>query len=257
MAVVCFLAALPLPTILILRGAMLTVVTYMWTDPTRDRRGYTFNDDYVRILKAMVKRNLSVPHRFVCVTDHEIEGVETFPLDFSKHVTGTVFLRLMQHNPETARRLAADGNRILSLDLDMVVVGSLDKLVSRTEDFVIWKNPNFPAPHRAYFQSSVQLFSPGSRPELYKDFDPRSTPLWVNWRFGGAEQAWISERLSWKDTAVFTEADGVYGLGRLRGAGVYETLPDNACLVSTPGARAPWQLEVQNDFSWVKEHYHV
>jgi hypothetical protein len=233
---------------------MLTVVTYFWNDPTRDNRGYTFKDEYVRILKAMVKRNLTVPHRFVCVTDHEIEGVDTFPLDFTKHVEGTVFLRLMQHNPEFGEKLGA--TRILSLDLDMVVVGSLDGLVSRPEDFVIWRNPNFPAPKRAYFQSSVQLFTPGSRPELWADFDPSTTPLWVNWRFGGREQAWISERLGWKNTPIFTDADGVYGLGRLAGQGIYDTLPENACLVSTPGARAPWQKEIRNAFPWVKEHYH-
>ncbi len=180
--------------------------------------------------------------------------METFPLDYSRHVPGTIFLRLMQHNPEIGQKL---GERILSLDLDMVVVGSLDKLVARKEDFIIWRNPNFPQPKRAFFQSSVQLFTPGARPELYHDFNPKVTPLWVNWRFGGREQAWISERLSWKDTAYFSEKDGVYGLGRLRGAGIYDELPNNACLVSTPGARAPWQPEVQAQFPWIKEHYHV
>jgi hypothetical protein len=202
----------------------------------------------------MVRRNLTVPHKFICVTNEVIDGVETFPLDYSKHVPGTIFMRLMQHNPVIGAQL---GERILSLDLDVVITGSLDKLVSRPEDFIIWKNPNFPAPKRAYFQSSVQLFTPGSKPELYEDFDPATTPKWVNWRFGGREQAWISERLSWKDTPVFTSEDGVYGLGRLRGAGIYDTLPGNACIVSTPGARAPWQPQVQQEFSWIKEHYHA
>ena len=233
---------------------MLTVVTYLWKDEKRNERGYVCGAEHVPILQAMVRRNLTVPHRFVCVTDENIPGVETFPLDYRTHIKGTVYLRLMQHDPEIGKKL---GTRILSLDLDMVVTGSLDKLVRRTEDFIIWKNPNFPAPSRSYFQSSVQLFTPGSRPELHKDFNKRQTPIWVNWRFGGAEQAWIAERLSWKDTAVFTDADGVYGLGRLRGAGVYENLPENACLVSTPGARAPWQPSVQRDFPWIKEHYHA
>lgn len=193
---------------------MLTVVCYYWHDFTRGNRGYSFEHDYVRILKAMVQRNLTLPHRFVCVTDDIIDDVETLPLDYSKHIPGTVFLRLMQHNTEFARQL---GDRILSLDIDMVITGKLDKLVSRTEDFVIWRNPNFPQPLRSYFQSSVQLFSPGARPELYDDFDPNETPKWVNWRFGGREQAWIAERLEWGKTAIFTEADGVYGLGRLGG----------------------------------------
>lgn len=203
----------------------------------------------------MVKRNLTVPHRFVCVTDHEIEGVETFPIDMSKHVPGTVFARLYQHSPDYGEKIGA--TRILNLDVDVVVVGNLDSLVNRPEDFVIWRNPNFPAPQRSYFQSSVQLFTPGARTELWTDFDPRTTPIWVNWRFGGREQAWIAERLSWGKTAVFTDADGVYGLGRLRGAGIYDKLPDNAVLVSTPGARAPWQPEIQQQFPWIKRFYHA
>ena len=199
-------------------------------------------------------RNLTIPHKFVVVTNDLIKGVETLPLDYTKHVPGTVFLRLMQHNTEFARKL---GDRILSLDIDVVITGSLDKLVSRTEDYVIWKNPNFPKPLRSYFQSSVQLFSPGARPELYEDFDPKETPKWVNWRFGGREQAWIAERLEWGKTAVFTDKDGVYGAGRLGGEGVYGgDLPENACIVSFPGARAPWNEDIQQKFPWIKDHYH-
>jgi hypothetical protein len=91
---------------------------------------------------------------------------------------------------------------------------------------------------------------------LWEDFDPAETPKWVNWRFGGREQAWISERLEWTE-AYFSDKDGVYGAGRLGGKGVYTDLPDNACIVSFPGARAPWQEDVQNKHRWVKEHYTV
>ncbi len=84
---------------------MLTVVCFYWHDFTRGNRGYSFEHDYVRILKAMVQRNLTLPHRFVCVTDDIIDDVETLPLDYSKHIPGTVFLRLMQHKPETAEKI--------------------------------------------------------------------------------------------------------------------------------------------------------
>lgn len=231
---------------------MITVTTYLWRDPTRDNRGYVCQPEHVRILKNMVERNTTVPHKFVCVTDEEIEGVETVPMNWEKHVPGTVFARLMQHNPEWARENL--GDRILSLDVDVVVTRSLDNILSREEDFVIWRNPNFPKPQRAFYQSSVQLFTPGARPELFFDFDPQETPKWVNYRFGGREQAWISERLDW-DEAYFDERDGIYGAGRLGGEGVYSELPDNACIVSFPGARAPWQPEVQEKHQWVKEHY--
>jgi hypothetical protein len=233
---------------------MLAIVSYFWRDPARDaqNRGYTFSHDHVRTLKSMVARNLKRDHRFVCVADEAIEGVETVPLDWRKHVPGTVCIRLMQHNAAWARENL--GERVLSLDLDVVITGSLDHIVSRPDDFIIFRNPNFPKPQRAFYQSSVQLFSAGARPELWEDFDPEQTPRWMNWRFGGREQAWISERLEWNE-ATFTEADGVYGAGRLGGKGVGSELPENACIVSFPGAREPSQPQVQIANPWVREHY--
>lgn len=233
---------------------MLTVATYLWRDKERDAqaRGYTFNHDHVRILRNMVRRSLGVPHRFVCVADEAIEDIDVAPLDWRKHVPGTVCIRLMQHNPSWCR--VNLGERVLSLDLDVVITGSLDHIAARTEDAVWWKNPNFGMPQRAFYQSSVQLFSAGARPELWDDFDPVETPKWMNWRFGGREQAWISERLEWNE-AYFDEGHGIYGAGRLGGKGVGSELPENACIVSFPGAREPSQPETQALHPWIGAHY--
>jgi len=234
------------------RGVSLTVATYYWRDPTRDHRGYVFNPDHVRILRNMVARNLSLPHRFVCVTDTPIDGIDCVAMDMRKHVPGTVYARLMQHNAEWCR--ANLGERVLSLDLDVVIARNIDHIAGRTEDIVLWRNPNFSTPRRAFYQSSIQLFTAGARPCLWSDFDPQETPKWVNWRFGGAEQAWISERLEW-DEAYFDASHGIYGAGRLGGAGVYTELPENACIVSFPGSREPSQKEVQERHPWVGSHY--
>lgn len=237
---------------------MLTVVSMFWRDETRAGRGYSFEPEHVRIHKRMFERNLTVPHRYICVTDEKIDGVDTIPVDWSKHVPGTVFVRLMLHRADIAQFLSVDqtiqGWRILLTDIDVVVTGNCDHLLRRQEDFVIWRNPNFPKPQRSIFQSSIRLFTAGARPELYDDFDPSTTPNWVTWRFGGREQAWIAERLPW-DEAVFTDDDGIYGAGRLKGEGIYGTLPGNACIVSFPGSRAPWQPEVQERYPWIKEHW--
>jgi hypothetical protein len=232
----------------------LVVATYLWSDPARDsqRRGYTFNHEHVRVLRNMVRRNLSVPHRFVCVADETIEDIDVVPLDWRKHVPGTVCIRLMQHDGAWCR--ANLGERVLSLDLDVVITGSLDRLAARTEDAIFWRNPNFPAPGRAFYQSSVQLFSAGARQELWSDFIPGQTDRWMNWRFGGKEQAWISERLEWNE-AHFDANWGIYGAGRLGSKGIGSELPENACIVSFPGAREPSQPETQRLHPWVAEFY--
>ena len=231
---------------------MITVATYFWSDPARAHRGYSFIPDHVRILRNMVARHLTLPHRFVCVTDDPVEGIDCVPLDWGKHVPGTVFIRLMQHNPEWA--LARLGERILSLDLDVVITGNFDHVASRTEDFLIWRNPNYPHRRSSFYQSSVQLFSAGARPQLWSEFDPSETPKWVNRRFTGAEQAWISECLGFEE-ATFGAHDGIYGAGGLEPKEGPTVLPQNACIVSFPGKRDPSQAHVQAIHPWIVEHY--
>ena len=235
-----------------MRNELLTIVTFLWSDPAR-KRNYTFTPDHVLVLRNMVARHLTIPHEFVCVTDRPFNapGIRCVRLDATKHVPGTVFARLMLRRPDIGGIL---GRRILSLDLDCVIVGNIDYIAERPEDAVFWRNPNFPAPGRAFYQTSIQLFTAGARSELWTDFDPQETPRWINRRFGGAEQAWVSERLDWNE-AYWDELDGVYGAGRLGGEGVYTELPANARIVFTPGNREPSQPETQEKHPWIRDHY--
>lgn len=274
---------------------MLTVTTFLWSDPDR-RRSYTFTPDHVVILKNMVARNLSIPHDFVCVTDtpFRADGIRCVPLDWSKHVPGTCFVRLMLRHPNIGGLL---GRRILNLDLDCVIVGDLtpliprdtaevlfvdgeevapdslkpggvlwgtphsriDRIFSPPPEAVFWLNPNYEeGGRRAFYQTSVQYLEAGAHSELWEDFDPKYTPTWINRRFGGAEQAWVSERLPW-DLPHWTQADGVYGAGRMfrdnEDKGLSGELPANARIVFFPGDRMPEQPDMVERFPWIKEHY--
>lgn len=250
----------------------LTVCSFFWVDDARSRqRQVSITPEDVRIWDRMVARNLSIPHRRVCVTHRPdlIDFMETVPLDCTKHVPGTCTVKLMVYRSDIASIL---GERILLMDVDCVVVGSLDEIVSRPEPWVGWRNPNHdPATddgkRRGFFQGSMQLFTAGAKTELWSDFDPRSTPAWLNRRFGGAEQCWISERLNtsypepgWEwNEPHWTEADGVYGAGRLfngkMGKGVQSELPENARIVFTPGDRSPSQPEFRKAHPWVERYY--
>lgn len=211
----------------------------------------------------MLDRNITLDHEFVCITNREDwarelekNGIRAVPLDMSKHVPGTVYVRLMLRRPDIGGIL---GRRIFMTDLDVVIVGNIDSIVDRPEDSVFWRNPNWtpdPDCKRAFYQSSVQLFSAGSHSCLYTDFQPGVTDQWANRRFGGREQAWISERLGW-DEAFWDESHGIYGAGRLGDSadGVTKILPENAKIISCPGNRAPWQEDFQAANPWAKEHY--
>lgn len=230
---------------------MLTVVTCLWSDPQR-RRSYKFTPEHVKTLKRMVERHLSLPHEFVCITDERIDGVRCVPIDWRKHVPGTCYVRLMIRRPDIAGVL---GRRIMSLDLDCVITGSLDEIAGRSERSVFWHNPNWPQRRRAFYQTSIQLFDAGAHSELWTDFDPVVTPTWVNRRYGGAEQAWVSERLG-EGEPYWDQSHGIYGAGRLfdgkADMGV-SGLPEGARIVFFPGDRIPQQPEVQALHPWIKE----
>lgn len=233
---------------------MLGVVCFLWHDRER-RRNYDFTADNVRILKAMVERNLSLPHKFICFTDDTIDGVETIPLDYRTHYPGTCGIKLMAWRPDIGEVTGCD--TILGLDLDIAIVRDIAGLVQGGEDISLWRNPNYvETGRRAFYQGSVQYHRAGAYPEVWEEiFRPGALGL-VNRRFGGFEQAWLSEVLPW-DLPAWTEADGLYGAGRLgdRNPDAQVALPDNARIVSFPGNRAPHQPEVQKRFPWLKEHY--
>jgi hypothetical protein len=204
----------------------------------------------------MVARNLTLPHRFICITDEELDipGIETVPMDWSKHWPGTCGVKLMLWRPDIGSVL---GPRIFYLDLDVVITANIDRIVHRPEDVVLWQNPNYtPGGRRAFYQGSVQLLNAGARPQVWERAQwPEALPL-VNRRFGGFEQAWLSEILPWSE-AHWDDRDGIYGAGRLGDVceGVGTELPANACIVSFPGNREPGQREVQQRHPWVAAHY--
>lgn len=245
----------------------LTVACFLWSDPAR-QRSYQFGREDVRIWDSMIARHLIIPHRRICVTHRpDLVGdfIETLPIDPEKHVPGLCTVKLQAHKENA---IAKAGDRVLLMDIDCIVTDNIIPLVNRKEVMVWWKNPNYQeGGRRGFIQGSMQLFTVGATHFLWSDFDPKVAPSWLNRRFGGGEQAWISERLNtgypypgweWSE-AVWTEADGVYGAGRLingeMGAGVQSELPANARIVFTPGDRSPSQPEMQAKHPWITEYY--
>lgn len=245
---------------------MITVACFFWRDDAR-RRNVQLTREDVRVWDSMVGRNLTVPHRRVCVTHRPdlIDFMPTIPLDMEKHVPGTCFVKLQAHK---VGGVAKAGDRVLLMDIDCVVTGNIDHIAMSPEPAKFWLNPNFHVGgRRGFVQGSLQLFSVGATEFLHREFDPRTVPAWVNRRFGGAEQAWISERLNdeypdagWTwSVSHFTEQDGIYGAGRLfdgkMGNGVTSELPSNARIVFTPGDRSPSQPEFMQAHPWARDHW--
>jgi hypothetical protein len=244
---------------------MITVVFYLWTDPngkssTNAHNRYHYTPDDVRMAVAMARRNLTVPHEFVCITDKpeafdNDADIRAVPLDMRTFVSGTRFVKLMTYAPETAETV---GKRLMVLDLDLVIARSLDHIASRREDLVLWRNPNHrPGTRRARYNTSIVVHSPGTWPQLHSKFKPGKDPARLRQITGGTDQAWISEQVDYKHPHFLTpQNDGVYGAGRMKDAdpSTCKTLPENACIVFFPGNRTPAQSHIQDEFQWIKQH---
>ena len=234
---------------------LLTVCSFLWFDPASPRADvYVYDESHVHRLKRQVEKHLTAPHEFVCVSDRRIEGIKTIPLDWTMFIPGTRYAKLMLYRPDGP--LA--GKRVLYLDLDSIVTGNLDPVVTRSEDLVLWRNPNFGQPGRARYNTSIILHTCGTRPELWTDFDRDRTPAMLARNWGGTDQAWVSHRAS-PEEAYFSDKDGIYGAGRLVKAdgaldGVGTELPENARIVFTPGRRCPWTPGFAEKHPWAAQH---
>ncbi len=109
----------------------LHIICYKW--------GTLYGPHYVNRLRAMVARNLAVPFDFHCITDDATglaPEIQIHPLP-DNGVEG-IWRKLMTFQNDF---LGLQGEFVVSLDLDVVITGSLDFLLERPEiDFHIGRN---------------------------------------------------------------------------------------------------------------------
>lgn len=98
------------------------------------KRGTAFTPDYVNKLYHMVERHLTLPHKFICLTEHpqgldrQISAYDFVDMRLEKWWNK---LELFKPHPEL------EGNRTFFLDLDTVIVGNIDEIASYDGDFAI------------------------------------------------------------------------------------------------------------------------
>lgn len=233
-----------------------TVCTFKWKAPPGYRS--KFEAEHVLILRNMVARHYLKPHEFVCITDDAkgLASIRTLPLwDTYANVpnpNGT-------HNPSCYRRLklfAPDagewlGERIICMDLDVVVTGDLTPLFDDPAEFKVWGQSDFPKTQ--FFNGSFWSLKAGSRPQVWTDFDPQTSPR-IQKAAGarGSDQGWMSYCLG-KTAERWGTADGIYSW-RVHLAPKGGELPKGARLVVFHGKQDPWSYNVQHK-RWIREYY--
>lgn len=99
------------------------------------RAGKKYGIGYVAALARMVSENISQDYRMLCLTDQpeRIDGVEF--IDISEFDLHKWFAKMLVFN----RRIVGTG-KILFIDLDMIIIGGLDRLVDLDVSFGICRN---------------------------------------------------------------------------------------------------------------------
>ena len=135
---------------------MVTVCCVLWGDK--------FSEDYVRNLKAGVERNTTVRHKFVCLSDRHIEGVDT---KFLKPGLTGWWNKLQLFDGDIY-------GRMVYLDLDTLIVGNIDWLLNYTGGFMGIEDLGHVNEHQPHLkdklQSGVMAWDSESMDWVYKEF---------------------------------------------------------------------------------------
>lgn len=123
-----------------------------------------YDASWVKKLQNSVSRNLTLPHRFVCLSDCEVD-CERIALDN----TGLGFWAKLQ-----LFRPGQFDTPVLYIDLDAVVCQNIDSIVDRVRDqsFVMWLEP------RRNIHSSAIMWWQGDYSYLWDLYKSRSEDYW-------------------------------------------------------------------------------
>ncbi len=226
---------------------MLAISTWLWGDK------YSVED--VMKLRRGVARNLTQPHRFLVMTERE--RVCSFPDGVERHAIKDpdllayrgCFARLRMFDLGWQQNRKID-DRLVTLDLDVVITGPLDELFDRPETFVILAGANSMNP--CPFNGSVMMLRPGYHEEIWSTFSMEEAAKIKHYEFPD-DQGWIAHKLPRAATWRCGRKSGIYAFLK-PGWPVFDrnSLPPGARIVAFPGAREPRDFK---HLPWVKQNW--
>jgi len=156
------------------------------------KHGDKYSAEYVNVLYRMVKRNLTIPFTFVCLTDNE-NGLDKdiLPLALPKELSGWWCKPYMY----SADLSLGKDSTILYMDRDVVISGNLDKLFEyEPEDWCVIRDfTRSMQPNWEKYNSSVVRFKLGQLDHVWRDFikDPKKV---ISSHFGDQDWLWTAAK---------------------------------------------------------------
>ena len=209
----------------------LTIVTWLW--------GTKYPSYYVKRLDYGLRRHLEPPFRFVVLQ----------PLAEDLWLTDGCLCRMRLFDPAFQERFGiAPGERVVQLDLDLIITGRLEPLFARSENLVVLAGAN--AANPCPFNCSILMMRAGEDSDLWFDLNADILQTIPKYEFAD-DQGWIHFRRP--DAAVWKVGpkSGIYAFKK-PGWPSGERLPADARIVCFPGKRDPAQFE---HLPWIKKYW--
>jgi hypothetical protein len=205
------------------------------------RWGSAYSDEYVDKLRAGVARHLKQPYEFkVFAPEPEDEYLTQIPGCMAR-------LRLWDTDWQAAQGIE-HGDRLVTLDLDLVVTGPLDELFDRPHPFTILGHANSANP--CVYNGSVQMLRAGYRPDMWTDFSLALVNKLPHYQFPD-DQGYLFARLGGEAIWDCGPRSGIWSFKKRSWPGG-DDLPKGARIVAFPGHRDPSQYR---HLDWIQEHW--
>lgn len=210
------------------------IITWLWEQPNGRAK---YEPSHVAIWADMIRRNLTLPHKLAVVTDIKADfgDVEVIapPGDFEEVTIPTwregrpqCFRRLSMFRPDAAEIFGAD--RLVQLDLDVVITSSIDSLFTGNEDFRICRG----TARTRSFNGSMFMLRAGSRPKVFTEFTPQRA-IEAGRKHVGSDQSWMAHCLAGEPT--WGPEHGIV-------ANLQRHLAPSPRMITYPGALKPWHV---------------
>lgn len=157
--------------------------------------GRKFGPEYVNNLYHMVQRNITIPYRFICITDVSEgfdDGVDVLPLpDFKeppqKYLDKCLAWRKICFLGDSYYDIKG---KVLFLDLDVLVIDNIDCFFTFSDKFAMPEN--WSQPGRRIGQASAFCFEMGQYPDLLGNWEEDAASVYENYE---TEQVYIPQYL--------------------------------------------------------------
>jgi len=267
----------------------LTIVGWLW-------KGGGYTVERANIWARLLDRQLTLPHRFVLVTDQPdakfdplIEPVplwndwrELKPADWGSRPFcyprlkvfsaefGDILLGLgsqvsglrsqesdTRHPTPNTQHLTP---RFVSIDLDCLPLAPLDPLFERDEDFlIIRRSPPIAKQRLGPYNASMFYMRAGARKNIWEEFKGRESMAAAARKYLGSDQSWLNFSLGTEKG--WNQADGVYCFVDLYKTRAFKkSPPKDARIIFFNGSIKPWGFSNDTytfDYPWIGEHYNA